>query len=162
MLNLALYAIYNIPCQPLRPSLETLLASIEALKAFGVPLSEYIKPSTPMFLCILSLMPLKPMDVFISAAANKLEELAVSSSSYLLSYDLATISYSMAERMGPIYLKRLFLLHCFRTKVLKMLLIEPPKQHDPTLDCCFENQQALTRAWNLACSAYAWEGTPGM
>lgn len=162
VLNITLHVIYNIPFRLLQPTLEAMLASIPVLKAFGIPLSEHVIPSKPLFQSILSFMPLRPMDVFISAAESNIEELAVSSSSYLLSFDLAAISDPMAERMGPIYLKRLFLLHSYRLNVLKTLCFEPPKQHTPTLTCCFEDQQALTRAWNLACSAFAWEGTPGI
>lgn len=162
VLNMALHAIYDIPCQTLQPTLEILLASMEALKAFGIPLSEHLKPSKPLFQDIISLMPLKPMNVFVFAAENDSEELAALCSSYLLSYDLSTISDPMAERMGPIYLKRLFLLHAYRLKVLKTLLVEPPKHHIPTLTCCFEDQQALSRAWSLACLSFAWEHTPGM
>lgn len=162
LLNIVLHAIYNLSSQLSQPTLDILLASIEALKVFGLQVSEYIKPTTPLFLHILALMPLQPMDVFICAAENKLEELAVATSSYLVSYDLAAISDPMAERMGPIYLKRLVLLHSDRVKVLKRLLLEPPKQHNPVPTCCFQQQQALTRAWNLACATFAWEVTPGI
>lgn len=162
VLNILLHAVYDIPCQPLRPKLESLLTSIEALKTFGIPLSEHIKPSKPLFQHILTQMPSRPMDVFIFAAENNLEELAASSSSYLLSYDLSKISDTMAERIGPIYLKRLYLLHFCRSKILKTLFFEPPKQHTPTLTCSRENQEELRGAWNLACFAFAWEGAPGI
>lgn len=161
VVNIILHTIYNMSCVPFRPSLDTLISAISALTKYGIPVTHYVKPSTPLYVHILWLTPLCPMDVYIASATNGLDDLAVSTSSCLLSFDLSAITDPMAEAMGPVYLKRLFLLHQDRLKVLKDLFLEGPKHHEPTLHCGFRERQALTRAWVLASSSFAWEGRPG-
>lgn len=99
------------------------------------------------------------MEVYITAAENDLNTLATSVSPYLLSFNPATITDEMAVRMGPIYLKQLFLLHRERNELLKELLLTPPGQHT---DCGFVDQKALTRVWALASAGLAWDTRPGI
>lgn len=161
LLNVALHTIYDMSCAPFHPSLDSLISTIDIMRKYEIPVRNYIKTSTPLFAHILSLAPLRPMDVYAAAAANDLDDLATATSSYLLWIDLSTISDAVAKAIGPTYLKRLFLLHQNRLKGLKELLLDPPKHHGPSLRCSFQERVALTRAWVLASSSLVWEGRPG-
>jgi hypothetical protein len=87
--------------------------------------------------------------------------MAVAVSSHLLSFPLATITDDVAERIGPVYLKRLFFLHFGRVDALKRLLLSPPHPHAPTAWCDFAEQKKITRAWALASAYLAWDARPG-
>lgn len=67
----------------------------------------------------------------------------------------------MAERIGAVYLKRLFFLHFGRAEALKRILLPPPHPHAPTPSCDFSDQKKLTRAWALASAYLAWDTRPG-
>ncbi|KAF8885572.1 hypothetical protein CPB84DRAFT_1788327 [Gymnopilus junonius] len=87
---------------------------------------------------------------------------AVSVSSHLLAYDLFSITDAMAERITPIYLKRLLLLHAGRFKSLKGILLHPPHPHPPTRHCGLNDQKKLTRAWALVSAYLVWDSQPDL
>ncbi|KAJ3546166.1 hypothetical protein NMY22_g2162 [Coprinellus aureogranulatus] len=83
-------------------------------------------------------------------------------SSHLLGFPLFSLTDEMAERIGPVYLKRLFFLHFGRSDALKRVLLPPPQPHPPTHNCDFNEQKKLTRAWALASAYLAWEARPDL
>ncbi|KAF8897485.1 hypothetical protein BD779DRAFT_1667459 [Infundibulicybe gibba] len=119
-------------------------------------------PSTPLYTLLLSHAPLYPLELYALAASFDLYELAVSTSSHLLSFPLATLTDDMAQRIGPVYLKRLFFLHFGRSDALKRILLPPPHPHAPTPWCDFTEQKKLTRAWALASAYLAWDARPDL
>jgi hypothetical protein len=133
-----------------------------SLSGYGVNPKSRISPSTPLYTLLLSHAPLFPLDLYALAAAHDLYDLAVATSSHLLSFPLASLSDEMAIRMGPIYLKRLFFLHFGRTDALKRVLLPPPHPHPPTPWCDFTEQKKLTRAWALASAYLAWDARPDL
>jgi hypothetical protein len=131
------------------------------MEGLGISPKRLILPNSPLFALFMAFAPTQPMDVYMIASKYDLHDLAVSSSSHLLSYPLSSITDSMAAQLGPVYLKRLFFLHMGRSDALKRILLEPPQVHGPTSNCDFTDQKAVTRAWCLASAYLAFEVRPG-
>ena len=161
VLNVLLHTIYDMSCAHYSPSFEQMVSAVHAMKDYGIPPDSRILPSTPLFILLLSHAPLHPLELYAVAASYDLRDLAVSTSSHLLSLQLSSITESMAERIGPLYLRRLFFLHFGRVDALKRLLLSPPHPHAPTTWCDFTEQKKLTRAWALASAYLAWDARPG-
>lgn len=136
--------------------------ALAALSAYGISVRKYVSRSTPLYALLLSHAPLYPLELYTLAASYDLYDLAVPTSSHLLSFSLASLTDEMAEHMGARYLKRLFFLHFGRADALKRLLLPPPHPHPPTATCDFAEQKKLTRAWALASAYLAWDARPGM
>jgi hypothetical protein len=130
------------------------------LDKYGFQLEQYIATKTPLFVHLLSHAPLCPLEVYSLAASLALEELAKSASAHLISFPLYGISDETASEMGPIYLKRLFLLHWNRTNELKRLLLIPPRPHPVTKACDFTAQKTLVRTWASVIAPMAWDIRP--
>jgi len=161
VLNVILHTIYEMSCAQYSPSFDILVTAVNRLLAYGIMPKTRIAPSAPLFSLLLSYAPLHPLDLYALAATHDLYDLAVSTSSHLLSFPLASLTDEMAGRIGPVYLKRLFFLHFGRSDALKRVLLPPPHPHAPTPDCDFTEQKKLTRAWALASAYLAWDARPG-
>ncbi|OAX43916.1 hypothetical protein K503DRAFT_19345 [Rhizopogon vinicolor AM-OR11-026] len=162
ILNIVLHAVYDMSCSHYSPPFESLTAALSVLRTYGLSAKRYAGPSTPLHSLLLSHAPLHPLELYALAASYDLYELAVSTSCHLLSFSLASLTDDMADRIGAIYLKRLFFLHFGRADALKRLLLPPPHPHAPTNDCDFTEQKRLTRAWALASAYLAWDARPDL
>ena len=161
VLNIILHTVYEMSCAQYSPSFEAIVTAVNRLPAYGIVPKTRIAPSAPLFSLLLSYAPLHPLELYALAATYDLYDLAVSTSSHLLSFPLASLTDEMAGRIGPVYLKRLFFLHFGRSDALKRVLLPPPHPHAPTPDCDFTEQKKLTRAWALASAYLAWDARPG-
>ena len=148
-------------CAHYAPSFFALESAVTALKTYGVPLHDRIANSTHLYTLLVSHAPLCPLELYALAASHNLGDLAAATSSHLLSFSLPSLTDEMAERIGPVYVKRLFFLHFGRAEALKRLLLSPPHPHAPTPWCDFTEQKRLTRAWALASAYLAWDARPG-
>lgn len=162
VLNLILHLIYDLPCAHYSPPFSQLVSAVKRLSYFGIDPMSAIVPNTHFYTLILSHAPLYPLELYTLAANYDLYDLAVSTSSHLLSFPLSSLTDEMAEAIGPVYLKRLFFLHFGRSDALKRILLSPPHPHPPTPSCDFADQKKLTRAWALASAYLAWDARPGM
>lgn len=162
VLNVILHTVYDMSCAHYSPPFQTLVTAVDCLPLYGIDLKSHIAPSMPLFTVLLSHAPLYPLELYALAAHYDLYDLAVSTSSHLLSLALPSITDEMAIRIGPVYLKRLFFLHFGRSDALKRVLLNPPHPHAPTPWCDFAEQKKLTRAWALASAYLAWDARPGM
>ncbi|KAF9006435.1 hypothetical protein BDQ17DRAFT_1351736 [Cyathus striatus] len=162
VLNVLLHTFYDMSCAHYSPPFATLVAAVNRLPMYGIRPKSRIVPATPLFSLLLSHAPLFPLELYALAASFDLYDLAVSTSSHLLSFPLASLTDEMAERIGPIYLKRLFFLHFGRSDALKRVLLPPPHPHAPTPWCDFTEQKKLTRAWALASAYLAWDARPDL
>ncbi|KAI0772066.1 hypothetical protein BD413DRAFT_612891 [Trametes elegans] len=162
VLNIILHSMYDMSCAHYRPSLDTLIAAVDAMPSYGLIPKVYIAPSTPLYSLILSQAPMQPIAVYALAATHDLHDLAVPVSSHLLSFALHSLTDDLALRIGPVYVKRLFFLHLGRLDALKRLLLPPPHPHPPTAICDFTEQKKLTRAWALASAYLAWDARPDL
>ncbi len=161
VLNIVLHIAYEMSCTHYSPPFPALISAVNRLPVYGISPKLRIVPSTPIFSLLLSHAPLFPIELYAIAASHDLYDLAVSTSSHLLSFSLATITDEMAEKIGPVYLKRLFFLHFGRSDALKRVLLPPPNPHAPTTLCDLAEQKKLTRAWALASAYLAWDARPG-
>ncbi|TCD63984.1 hypothetical protein EIP91_004717 [Steccherinum ochraceum] len=157
LFNVIIHTIYNISCKQFEPSLEVLLQAVASLKTYGISIDLAVGRDMPLYNHIVAEMPQSPIDVFLVAAENDLDTLAVAASAHLLSLSLPDITDEMADRMGPLYLKRLVSLHSERTGYLKQLLADVPKPHEDTANCGPAEQRKLSRAWALAASGLMWD-----
>ncbi|KAI0766909.1 hypothetical protein BD413DRAFT_605674 [Trametes elegans] len=157
VLNIILHTAYGIPCAHYKPTLDTLVAAIDAMPTYGLSPKVHVAPSTPLFTLVLNQAPMQPLVVYTLAARHDLYELARPVSGYLLSFPLESFKDELAATIGAVYLKRLFLLHLARLDTLKRLLLPPPHPHPSTEQCDFAEQKKLTRAWSLAASYVAWD-----
>ena len=159
--NVILHTVYGLSCVQYLPTLEAVEAALDALTmVYGVSIEAYTVPHMPLYELILSFAPFRPLDAYALAARHSLEDLCVTISSHLLAYDLGRISDSAAQKMGPVYLKRLFLLHQSRLAALRSILFKPPPTHRPASGCGEEMQQQLTRAWAFAVAQLVWDVLP--
>ena len=144
-LNIIIHLLYGTSPAAHSPTFEELEKAIDSMPRYSVIPSKYIIPTSPLYTLLLSIAPLRPMDV-LAAHHN----LAFASSAHLQSYSPKNISDAQAERMGAIYLKKLVDLHLTRLNALKTVLLTPPLPHSPTRRCGFMEQRKLTRAWALS------------
>jgi len=161
VLNVVLHSIYDISCAHYSPSFESLSAALVFMTTYGISVKRHAARSTPLHALFLSHAPFYPLELYALAASYDLYDLAVPTSSHLLSLSLASLTDEMVDRIGPRYLKRLFFLHFGRAEALKRLLLPPPHPHSPTVSCDFTEQKKLTRAWALASAYLAWDARPG-
>ncbi|KAG6337356.1 hypothetical protein ID866_1729 [Astraeus odoratus] len=161
VLNIVLHTIYDMSCSHYSPSFESLSAALAVMSTYGISVQKHVSRSTPLHALLLSHAPLYPLELYALAASYDLYDLAVPTSSHLLSFSLASLTDEMVDRIGPRYLKRLFFLHFGRADALKRLLLPPPHPHPPTATCDFVEQKKLTRAWALASAYLAWDARPG-
>lgn len=162
VINVILHAAYEMSCGHYSPAFPTLCNAVDRLPFYGIPPKQRVAPSTPLFNLLLSYAPLFPLDLYTLAASHDLYDLAVATSSHLLSLPLFSITDEISEKIGPVYLKRLFFLHFGRSDALKRVLLPPPHPHPPTPWCDFAEQKKLTRAWALASAYLAWDARPGV
>jgi hypothetical protein len=161
VLNVILHTAYDKSCTHYSPQFPILVAAVNRLSSYGITPKSRIQPSTPLYNVLLTYAPLFPLELYSLAATYDLYDLAVATSSHLLSFPLFHITDEMAERIGPVYLKKLFFLHFGRSDALKRVLLPPPQPHPPTPWCDFTEQKKLTRAWALASAYLAWDARPG-
>ena len=159
--NIVLHIMYGLSCIQFAPTLEMVEAALDALCfQYGVVLQAHATPHLPLHQLLLSCAPYRPLDAYAVAARFALESLAVPISSHLLAYDLSRLPDATAQKMGPIYLKRLFVLHQGRLTALRNILFRPPAEHAPAVGCSPEQRQQLTRAWALAVAQLVWDVLP--
>ncbi|KAH7923964.1 hypothetical protein BV22DRAFT_1047810 [Leucogyrophana mollusca] len=156
-LTIVLHTIYGMSSSRYSPSFAALSSAVASLAANEISVKQFVTPSSPLGFHILAHAPLHPLEVYALAAHYDLHDLAVASSSHLLSSNLATVTDEMAVWMGPRYLRRLFLLHFDRIVALKNLLMPPPYPHPATTTCTSEDQSKVMRAWALATAYLIWD-----
>lgn len=161
VLNLILHVIYDLPCSHFKPSFASLADTIGGLLTYGVLIRDVITPASHIFLELMTYAPQNPLALYTLAASYKLEHLAVASSAYLLSICLSTITDEIAQRIGAVYIRRLFLLHYDRMAAFRRNLQQTPEKHPPTLSCDFSDQERLTRAWSIASVYLVLNARPG-
>ncbi|KAF8641641.1 hypothetical protein AX16_009867 [Volvariella volvacea WC 439] len=159
ILNVILHALYGTSCASNSPTVDALIAAVDRMAVYGIPPKKIITRTSPLHSILLSCSPLYPLQIYALAAHWDLYDLAVQASPYLLSSSLANITDEIAERIGALYLKRLFDLHLDRFKALRKALLSPPHPHPPIKECGFAEQKKLTRGWALVSAYLAWDAT---
>ncbi|KAL1695427.1 hypothetical protein GGG16DRAFT_45381 [Schizophyllum commune] len=161
VLNVILHAVHDISPSRYTPTLPTLVAALERLPVYGLSPMRYVTPPRVLFNALLAQAPLAPLAVYIAAARSSLDALAVAVSPHLLSLPLHRITDEQAIAMGPVYLRRLFMLHRNRIEALKEILAPAPYPHPETPHCSFADQRRVARSWQLAAAYLVTEARPG-
>ena len=162
VLNLILHAFYNLDSSKFRPNVELVAATLRSLQKYDVSLESLLTPDHPMSTTILHLGIQSPLETFAVVAAFKLEHLAIEVSRKLVSVPLHNLTDDLAERMGPLYLRRLVFLHLGRIDRLKQLLMRPPSLHPVTKDCYESDQKRLQNHWKALAVALGWDARADM
>ncbi|TFK26562.1 hypothetical protein FA15DRAFT_667252 [Coprinopsis marcescibilis] len=161
-LSIILHTLYGSSSAPNSPNFMTLSAAVDRMPVYGITPKRHILPGTHLFNQLMMYAPLQAIYVYALAAHHGLAEVAMKTSSHLLGFNLSTIDDDIAQKIGPTYLKRLFLLHLRRTETLKKLLSQAPHPHAPKKDCTFEDQKKFNRAWVLTTAYLLFEGRPDL
>lgn len=161
ILNIILHAAYGSSVSKNNPTTLELLEALDKLPKYGLVPRYLIRPGSDLYTLLLTHAALQPLTIYASAAHHNIFELAQQASSHLLAFPLNEIDDQTAARMGPAYLKRLFLLHLHRMDTAKALLLQPPAIHPATTKCSFEDQKRVKRAWALGTTYLAWQMRAG-
>jgi len=151
VLNVVLLAVYDFPMRSCDPTLETLCDVVPALTNLGYNLSSIAAPQSELFGLLLEAAEGEPFWLYAIAAQHDFEELAIPASRFTLGKSIGDLPNELAEQMGPIYLKRLLVLHHEHGDTLKRL-VAPPILHPPTDDypkCDSEVQVRVKQAWTV-------------
>ncbi|KAL1724025.1 hypothetical protein EV715DRAFT_190212 [Schizophyllum commune] len=162
VLNILVHAAYSVSPSSFKPSLETLENAVRRMPTYGQDPQKYIFPGTVLFETLRGQAALAPMKVYALASAYDLLGLAQVASAYLLSYPMYSVSDQEAKNIGSTYLKRLFMLHYERVRILKDLLDRPPEFHAETPDCRFAAQKGVARGWSAATRHVMTDAGPGI
>ncbi|KAI0086201.1 hypothetical protein BDY19DRAFT_996104 [Irpex rosettiformis] len=170
VLNILLHAVYGLSCHNYAPTFQCLEETIEIFVKYGLtPIHHYVPDGSPIFNALLCHAPAKPIEVFALAASYRLEDLAVSSSSYTLNLNIYHISCETAHKIGSQYLQRLYSLHEVRMVTLKELLnIQPtiPPHRDTSTARhsvpAEDHTQIVVRAYHLAAVQVFYTASPAM
>ncbi|TRM69554.1 hypothetical protein BD626DRAFT_563290 [Schizophyllum amplum] len=162
ILNLILHAAHDMCPDRFTPSLPTLVAALDRVPAYGLSPAHYAVRGRAFYNALVTRAPLAPLTVYAAAARRELDEIAVAVSPHLLSMQLSRITDEDAEAMGPVYLKRFFLLHQRRIDALKDILAQAPYPHTELPDCNFAEQRKIVRAWQLTAAYLVSESRPDL
>ncbi|KAF9482932.1 hypothetical protein BDN70DRAFT_874347 [Pholiota conissans] len=162
ILNIILNTVYGQSCAKNSPDFDDLEKAVDQMPLYGIPPTKHLLPDTPLFDTLISHAPIYPIRVYALAGKFNAYELAVKTSSHLLSYRLSELTDELAIKMGAIYLRRLMTLHMTLIDTLKTIILQPPPPHPSTRTCDFVEQKKLSRAWALAASYLAWDSRPDL
>lgn len=161
-LTIILQALYGLSSASIAPDVDAIDCALDLMLPNGIDPQAIVLPNTPLYVLLASQVPQEPMKVYAVAAQHSMEELARQASSHLLGYDLRNVDDSLAQKMGPIYLKRLFRLHEERMKELNGLIIHPPDFHPPSNTCTAERQSSLRTEWGLCIVRVLQDAKPSL
>lgn len=156
VLNLVLYAFYDLNPAHYTPSLDDLGEMLLALSQYGLSLEAPLAKGKPIYILLSGFAFTFPLEVYTLASEYDLESLAVDASGHLLATPLHHLTDELCLRMGPIYLRRLLFLHLGRTERLKALLKDAPA-HEPTAECgAIDQRLKLKAAWGEGATSLCW------
>ena len=162
VVNLALYALYDLNPSPFNPTPALMTQALNFLIDHGILPKDCITPRGPFCQALSTLGVQSPLETFMAAAYFDLEALAVDVSRNLLSLPLQSITEEIARTIGPSYLRRLFFLHLGRIDRLKQLMLQVPEAHGQNKDCYDSEQRLLQLEWRSLAVALAPEASPAM
>lgn len=145
VVNVMLHIIYGMSCQRFGPDLPTIGEAFVSLDKYGIPAPS---DSSDVWSLVLHYAQAHPIPAFALAAGRNIDWLCVKISPYTLSVLLDTVTEADALTMGPVYLRRLFLLHLGRRDALKRVIERPPATHHPTPGCTMDDQTDVVRSWD--------------
>ncbi|KAG8814320.1 hypothetical protein FRC17_001201 [Serendipita sp. 399] len=135
---------------------------LACLTKYGVPLDDKFsqqQQQKPFYNFVLTSAISYPLDTFALVCKYHLEDLAVECARHLLSIPLTQITEEQSLDIGPVYLRRLTILHLKHAEGLKQLLAHLPDRHESNEGCDDTSQKNnLERLWNNAVKEIWAEG----
>ncbi|KAF8907495.1 hypothetical protein CPB85DRAFT_834842 [Mucidula mucida] len=158
-LSVILHTVYEMPFE-YPPALSTLIVSVQCFPTYGLEPLRCLEASTHLYAAVSSYNASTPLLVYTFAAKLGLEDLAVGSSEYMISFVPKVISDNFARAIGTQYLRRLFQLQYRRTRALTKILLKPLQMHSPIEECTQVMQLGTTRAWKTATASLVLKAHP--
>ncbi|KAF9054709.1 hypothetical protein BJ165DRAFT_1329731, partial [Panaeolus papilionaceus] len=149
-MNIIMYIAYGKCPISEFPTLLTIITAIDRMPLLGMTPKDYLVPECPFYSLLLTHTSSNPMEIYCLAGRHGLDNLAISSSGFLLSVSPLSVTDEQAQRMGGVAFKRLMCLHDNRICSLRNLLLQPPRHHPATVRCNFADQRTLFRSWTVA------------
>jgi hypothetical protein len=162
VVNLALYALYNLNPSVFNPTTALMTQALNFLIDHGILPKDSITSTNPFCESIHKLGVQCPLETFMMVAYFDLEHLAIDVSRNLLNLTLHNITEEIALTIGPTYLRRLFFLHLGRVDRLKQLMFQVPEAHGQNKDCYDSEQRHLQLEWRSYAVALAPKASPAM
>lgn len=159
--NIIIHTIYRVSCAHYHPSFDDLAETLSALQKYGIEPKVLVTPTSPMFSVLLSHAPDRAFDIYALASQYNIHDLAVAASAYLRAFPLCDLTDEMAERVGAVYVKKLFFMHLGRVEALKNLLFPPPYPHDIVPGCGRAQIENMNRAWTMAAVQLSLDANAG-
>lgn len=161
VLAVMLHALYDTPCSP-KPSFQSIVTALDRMRMYEISPSIQVTPQSNLYKLILSFAPVVPLEVYALASLQMLNDLAVESSSHLVSYPLSGITEGMAARIGPSYLLRLFQWRLHREHEMNRIVSKQLDAHPASPQCPEERQRRLTVIWADISTKIAQEDVTGL
>lgn len=161
VLNLVLHIVYRKPIQFHVPSVYDVLGAVNALEQYGFPVHPHLAPAGQLCTLLQYYAPLRPLDVYITAARYDVYTLASAASAYLHNHSIPDMSDSLALKMGALYLKRLAELLETRMSLLRTLVLTLPPFHETNFQCSYAARSKLVSGWTYAVTELACDASPG-
>jgi len=156
--SVVLHMVYNIPLKPHSADLDTIRAALGCLEKYGCSVPEN---DSDIWTVLLEQAPANALSVYgIGATYSSDDSLCTLASQYTLSSSLTTLTEADSLLMGPLYMRRLFVLHIERLEELKNILRVLPDQHPPTADCPPISQSALRSQWEASIANILMQDCP--
>ncbi|KAI0093619.1 hypothetical protein BDY19DRAFT_263298 [Irpex rosettiformis] len=148
------HTVYGLACDLHWPSLESIQATLDALKKYGMlPLEAHVFQDTFLYHAIHRQSRVFPLEAYTLAAENHLEDVAVTTSAETIHSRIIDLDMTLACRMGVMYLSRLHRLHDMRREGLKQLFLVRMTGHAETPDCDLDQQRETYIDLQLGCKA---------
>lgn len=152
ILNIVLATIYGMAYEIFSQDLVCIIAAIDSFQVYGIDVPVYVHGHSLLAEYLNAQAASSPLLVYALASRHNLEDLAISTSSYLLVMELneAELSEDIVRLIGARYLKRLFDAQRSRQAQLYDILFQPLSKHQIAPDCDSLEYAALSKAWTLA------------
>ncbi|KAG9003409.1 hypothetical protein FRB94_003117 [Tulasnella sp. JGI-2019a] len=151
VIDVVLRVIYDMPCQQTMPELDIISLALSVLDQYGLSTPNETSPSEIWSLVLRHARTTDSIQAYALAAAHSMDKVCIEASAHTLRAPLENITEQQANLAGPIYLRRLFLLHMSRRESLRAVMERPPiitGQHD--LRCSAVDREGVARSWALA------------
>lgn len=155
--NVLFRVLYDLSFDGYVPPLSKIRDAIAALVKYGIIPSQVITKNSSLAYDLHRLSAHSPLEVYMLAAKFYLNDIATSTSQYLLSVDILNVPDEFLYEMGPVYFKRLVELRTYRINALRSLLPSPPLPHAPcTSGCDYIQREEVVRLWTLVSAFISW------
>ncbi|KAK1227884.1 hypothetical protein PQX77_009094 [Marasmius sp. AFHP31] len=123
ILNIILHVAYGLSVDPYAPTFEMLSQAFNRLPTYGIEPKTAATSLSAFHSTLMTHAPTNPIELYILASKHDCFDLAVSVSPFLLSYRVENMTDTTAEKIGPVYLARLFSLQCKRLAALRETIL---------------------------------------